>query len=103
MEGGAIVGYCSTGIRRIDSAPPSMMSSAITIAKMGRSIKNLAMTAPPYRAGAAGAAACATATLLPADCACGVAGEDGCGNAAAAGDVAFGAVGATGVSTALTS
>ncbi|WP_448206766.1 TetR/AcrR family transcriptional regulator C-terminal domain-containing protein [Azospirillum sp. sgz302134] len=41
--GGAIFGYCSTGRRRIASAPASMMTMAMTQAKTGRSMKNLDM------------------------------------------------------------
>jgi hypothetical protein len=43
IEGGAMVGYCSTGSCVIDSAPASMITIAITMAKIGRSMKNLAM------------------------------------------------------------
>jgi len=45
--GGAITGYCDTGRRSMDSVPASMMMMAITHAKMGRSIKNLAMNKNP--------------------------------------------------------
>src|SRR6266850_828686 len=38
-----MVGYCSTGIERIDNPPASMTRIAMTIAKIGRSIKNLAI------------------------------------------------------------
>src|SRR5712664_4693874 len=68
MEGGAMVGYCSTGILRIDNAPPSMMRSAMTIAKIGRSMKNLDIRASPYLEEAAGASVCATEAPLFADC-----------------------------------
>ena len=34
-----MVGYCSTGRARIASMPASMMTSAITIAKIGRWMK----------------------------------------------------------------
>ena len=34
-----MVGYCSTGIDRIESPPARMTSSAMTIAKIGRSMK----------------------------------------------------------------
>src|SRR5258707_8335421 len=43
IDGGAIVGYCSIGIETIDNPPASMARSAMTIAKIGRSMKNLAM------------------------------------------------------------
>src|SRR4030081_2080502 len=73
MEGGAMVGYCSTGILRIDNAPPSMMRSAMTIAKIGRSTKNLDIRASPYLEEAAleegaGASVCAAEAPLFADC-----------------------------------
>ena len=42
-EGGAMRGYCSTGRRRIESPPISMMVRARTQAKTGRSMKNLDM------------------------------------------------------------
>jgi hypothetical protein len=48
MLGGATVGYCDTGSLVIDTAPSTMMNRAITHAKMGRSIKNLAMGLAPY-------------------------------------------------------
>src|SRR2546425_762394 len=38
-----MVGYCSTGSALMERAPASMRSSAMTIAKIGRSMKNLAM------------------------------------------------------------
>src|SRR6266404_7859515 len=38
-----MVGYCSIGIERIESPPASMTRMAMTIAKIGRSMKNLAM------------------------------------------------------------
>src|SRR5258706_13074847 len=38
-----MVGYCSTGIERIDNPPTSITRMAMTIAKIGRSIKNFAM------------------------------------------------------------
>ncbi|MET3819650.1 hypothetical protein ABID76_002294 [Burkholderia ambifaria] len=41
--GGAMSGYCATGSARIANAPPSMMKSAITHAKTGRSMKKRAM------------------------------------------------------------
>ncbi len=57
IEGGAIVGYCSIAIDRIDNAPPSMTMIAMTIAKIGRSMKNLAMAdGPPYQVRATAAA-----------------------------------------------
>ena len=46
MEGGAIVGYCSTGSVKIDSAPATMIRIAMTIAKIGRSMKNFAIGRP---------------------------------------------------------
>src|ERR671925_382559 len=42
-------GYCSIGSAKIESAPASMMRSAMTIAKIGRSMKNLAMPSPLLR------------------------------------------------------
>ena len=59
--GGAMAGYCETGRRRIDSAPASMMTMAMTQAKIGRSMKKRAMTDPGYFAGAAGLAAAGVA------------------------------------------
>src|SRR5690606_38465221 len=43
-ERGAMVGYCCTGSCTNDSTPASIMIMAITQAKIGRSIKNLAIT-----------------------------------------------------------
>src|SRR6187402_1581596 len=43
MEGGATGGYCEIGSCVIATLPSTMMNSAITHAKMGRSMKNLAM------------------------------------------------------------
>src|SRR5437870_201940 len=42
--GGAIGGTCSTGSVMIERPPANMMSRAITIAKIGRAMKNLAMS-----------------------------------------------------------
>src|SRR5882762_7120384 len=42
-EGGAIGGYCSIGSVKTDKAPATMIRMAMTIAKIGRSMKNLAM------------------------------------------------------------
>src|SRR5882762_1579860 len=42
-EGGAIGGYCSIGSATIDKAPATIIRIAMTIAKIGRSMKNLAM------------------------------------------------------------
>lgn len=39
-RGGAMSGYCSSGSVKMDSAPPSMMTMAMTHAKMGRLMKN---------------------------------------------------------------
>ena len=39
-RGGAMSGYCSSGSEEIDNAPASMMTMAMTHAKMGRLIKN---------------------------------------------------------------
>ena len=39
-RGGAISGYYSRGSEEIDNAPASMMTMAMTHAKMGRLIKN---------------------------------------------------------------
>ena len=44
--GGAICGYCSTGIILSAMAPSRVMTSAITIAKRGRLMKNVSMMAP---------------------------------------------------------
>ena len=41
--GGATGGYCAMGNWRMATAPSTMMNSAITHAKIGRSMKNLAM------------------------------------------------------------
>src|SRR5262245_59298442 len=43
MEGGAMVGYCSTGSEKIDSAPATMTAIASAIAKIGRSMKKFAI------------------------------------------------------------
>src|SRR5438105_1962773 len=68
MAGGATGGYCAIGSRMMDTAPTTMTNRAITHAKMGRSMKNLAMEGQPFfaceaaEAGAeAGAAAAAEA------------------------------------------
>jgi hypothetical protein len=47
MEGGATGGYCAIGNWVMDTAPITMMNSAITQAKMGRSMKNFAMKLAP--------------------------------------------------------
>src|SRR5882757_1386350 len=47
MVGGAMLGYCAIGKRKIDSAPASMITSAITHAKMGRSMKKRTMASRP--------------------------------------------------------
>src|SRR5574344_3090296 len=52
-RGGAMSGYCSSGSVTMDKAPASMMTMAITHAKMGRWIKNCAM-ASVLRVGASG-------------------------------------------------
>src|SRR5258706_11713784 len=78
MEGGAMVGYCSTGRLRMDNAPASIMSSAMTIAKIGRSMKNLDIRTPYLEEVDCASVFAAEAPLL-ADCAgadaacCGVA------------------------------
>ncbi len=41
--GGAIVGYCAIGSVRTDRNPATMMTMAMTQAKMGRSMKKRAM------------------------------------------------------------
>ena len=41
IDGGAMIGYCATGRSGIASAPPRQISSAMTHAKMGRSMKKL--------------------------------------------------------------
>src|SRR5260363_366955 len=43
-SGGARLGYCATGSVRIASTPASMLNSATTHAKLGRSMKKLTMT-----------------------------------------------------------
>jgi hypothetical protein len=48
---GAMAGYCATGSERMESPPASMMRRAITHAKMGRSMKNLATMVPRYEEG----------------------------------------------------
>jgi hypothetical protein len=54
IAGGAIDGYWDTGNCWMDSAPASMMTMAMTHAKMGRSMKKLttlqALTSWPLRA-----------------------------------------------------
>src|SRR5574343_1990893 len=40
MAGGATVGYCATGRLVMAAAPSTTMNSAMTHAKMGRSMKN---------------------------------------------------------------
>ena len=47
-DGGATVGYCAIGNSRIDTPPTTRMNSAITHAKIGRSMKKRAMRGPPY-------------------------------------------------------
>src|SRR5260221_11555098 len=46
-EGGAIGGYCSIGRPKIANANATMIRMAMTIAKIGRSMKNLAMLLRP--------------------------------------------------------
>ena len=43
IDGGAMIGYCAIGRNGIEIAPNKQMKSATTHAKMGRSIKKLAM------------------------------------------------------------
>src|SRR6185369_1767113 len=43
IEGGATGGYCEIGSCVTDTAPSTMMNIAITQAKIGRSMKNLAI------------------------------------------------------------
>ena len=40
IEGGATVGYCAMGSCLIETLPRTRMKSAMTHAKMGRSMKN---------------------------------------------------------------
>ena len=47
MAVGAMAGYWLMGNFRIESAPTSMITRAITQAKMGRSIKNFDMDYSP--------------------------------------------------------
>jgi hypothetical protein len=44
MDGGATGGYCAIGNCVMDTAPITMMKSAITHAKMGLSMKNFAIS-----------------------------------------------------------
>src|ERR1700761_6063972 len=60
MVGGATGGYCAIGNCVIATAPKTRKNSARTIAKIGRSMKNLAMDAPDQRLAAAEAADAAT-------------------------------------------
>ncbi len=46
--GGAISGYCAIGKTRIAARPASTMNSAMTTAKMGRSMKKRESMAAPY-------------------------------------------------------
>src|SRR5262245_61876295 len=50
MEGGATGGYCAIGSCVIATLPPTRMKSAMTHAKMGRSMKKRAMWAAPLAA-----------------------------------------------------
>src|SRR5215470_13403691 len=43
MDGGAMIGYCAIGRNGSASSPPRQMNSAITTAKIGRSMKKPAM------------------------------------------------------------
>ena len=65
MAGGATVGYCDTGNLLMAAPPNSTMNSAMTQAKIGRSMKNPeSMRLPPNQrlaAGAGGVAAVAAA------------------------------------------
>src|SRR6267378_809426 len=47
--GAAIAGYCATGSDRMASTPASIRTMAMTNAKIGRSMKNLAMARAPVR------------------------------------------------------
>src|SRR6218665_1352953 len=67
MAGGATGGYCEIGSCVIATPPITRMNSAITHAKMGRAMKNLAMNAAPYLPDAADAGAEAAAALAGAD------------------------------------
>ena len=49
IVGGAMLGYCEIGKRVIDSAPASMITSAMTQAKMGLSMKKLDTRLPSDR------------------------------------------------------
>src|SRR4051812_77206 len=55
MVGGATVGYCAIGSLVIDTVPSTSTKSAITHAKTGRSMKNLAIARPYFFAADAGA------------------------------------------------
>jgi hypothetical protein len=46
IEGGATVGYCATGSCVMATLPTANMNSAITHAKMGRSMKKSAIAKP---------------------------------------------------------
>src|SRR5689334_19144878 len=57
IAGGAMAGYCDTGSFRIERTPAIMMMIASTHAKIGRSMKNLAMAWSSPAQGAFGLAA----------------------------------------------
>ena len=64
MAGGATGGYCAIGSWVIETLPTTMMKSAMTHAKIGRSMKNLAM-GPSYRDAAEAADAAGWGAPLP--------------------------------------
>src|SRR5688572_14099996 len=64
IAGGAIAGYCAIGSRKIEIAPASMITSAITHAKMGRLMKNFATSQRP---GWLGCATAVPALPVPAE------------------------------------
>src|SRR5262245_48397857 len=47
MVGGAMLGYCAIGRRTIAMPPANMITSAMTHAKMGRSMKKRTMVSRP--------------------------------------------------------
>ena len=50
IDGGAMIGYWAIARNGRASIPPRQMNSAITAAKIGRSMKKLAMSAVRQRA-----------------------------------------------------
>ena len=75
IAGGAMLGYCAIGSVVMASAPASMITMAITQAKMGRSMKKLTTCAPPIGLRRCGRLTAAAGVLFgvapPADTSCG--------------------------------